>query len=337
MSGPILKMNAYVRAEIGMRVYYDCPMMNSDSYESDQFFRKYHGSFGEIVGFPEKHIGLLDTHGRLPGVYYSVGGIHVRFDGEEIVHRNKNLLHFILLSKAETVHPEFQLSHQKMRDLSPAIEYYPGDAVYRADDLLKTLRVIKYAHVNEDTGKIQYHVPEEEAVVIRKNEEQRRREARVGGPTIGTVLKRLTSTERHSEIYDREHLELCSRGRIYYLYNATHALSFQSDAEELAFWMATGITKAVYFGSQSVMPIVKMSESEARKRVERGDADLTVPVRQFGRVEYAESGPSQFKVYKLHECFGSLRERVRTFGLMHRVTAEELYGVEGFSRTVTSE
>ena len=253
----------------------------------------------------------------------------MRFDGEEIVHRNKNLLHFILLSKAETVQPDSQLSHQKIRDLSPAIEFHPGDAVYRADDLLKTLRSIKYTHVNEDTGEILYHVPEEEVDAIRKNEEQRRREFIAGGLTIGTVLKKLISAERYVEIYDRDHLELRSCGNINYLYNAPHGLSFISDVEELRFWMMEGVTKSVYGGRRSFMPIMSWPLHEAKQMFEAGDADLMVPTsqyaRQHGDVEYIVKNPPRYKLRKLHDCFGSLRERVRTFGLMHRVTADELY------------
>lgn len=149
--------------EVGMRVRYDCPG-SGDSYESDRFFKKYEGRTGIIVGFPTEFVAPLDMQGRLPGVYYTTRGINVRFDGEGETHPNLNIQHFVLLSPAQTIDPTTPPTHQRAGDLPQPIFFYPGDIVYKTDDLFRQPRRVERVSIGKD-GKPIYHL------VIEKEEE----------------------------------------------------------------------------------------------------------------------------------------------------------------------
>lgn len=202
----LLKIRALVEVKEGMRVYYDCPTMSQESFEANKFFGENRGKTGFVKGFSEEFVGPLDSKGRLPGVYINPGCIHVQFEGEETVHRNLNLNHFILLAVGQTVGSEALPEYQKVRDLPEIIEFWPGDKVFRSDDLLQTTHLVKKVLIG-DAGEPSYCL---------------------------------------DEYYKASGLTLLSRGNVYHLYNDPTKLSFTSSEDELNFWAGDGISRQVY-------------------------------------------------------------------------------------------
>lgn len=319
MISALLKMNAFVQVAEGMRVYYDCPTMSGEDFRSDQFFRENKGKTGLVKGFPEKFVGPLDSKGRLPGVYIKPGYIHVQFEGEEKVHQGLNLHHFILLDVGQTVVPKASLEHQKVRDLPEAIEFWPGDQVCKANDLLRTVRFVEDVRIGDDGALIyvlaetaeakQQRQDEKEAEIARRREEARKSDDPLAGFPLGLGLMDHPRTE-HCKVND---LTLVMRGNIYHLYHDPAQLAFSSPEDEVGFWAKGGISTTVYGGGNH-MPRWEWPLDKAKEMVENGEGDLVIASKQYKNVIVTGRG-GDFKVLKLHSCFAQHRERVRALSL----------------------
>lgn len=315
MTDAVLKMNAFVRVAEGMRVYYDCPMCSED-FQSARFFEQYRGKTGLVKGFPEKFIGPLDSHGRMPGVYIKPGYIHVQFEGEEKIHYSLNLNHFVLLDAGQTVVPAVALEHQKVRELPEPIEFWPGDSVREADDLLQGVRAVEDVRI-EDDGAVVYVLAETaEARQQRADEVSRLREEakKNTNPTAELWFGLdLMADVPHNKNCTAGDLALVARGNVHHLYRDPSRLAFASPEKEITFWGKDGVSRVIYVDSNG-MPRHEWPLDDARRLVENGEGDLVIASKQYKHVAIV-GRDGGFRVRKLHACFAEHRERVRTLSL----------------------
>lgn len=95
-----------------------------------------------------------------------------------------------------------------------------------------------------------------------------------------------------------ENLQLVSRGNVWALYNDPSKLSFVDDQQESEFWATPGISRIAKSGIQT--------PTEAYALFEKGVGDIV------GVPDYAKHAPTgSYIVFKLNDCFGQHRERVR--------------------------
>jgi hypothetical protein len=311
-------MNALVGVGVGARVYYDCPHMSGEDYRSDEFFRKNRGKTGVLKNFCERIVGVLDSRGRLPGVYVDPKCINVQFDGEEKVHTGLNIAHFVLIGGGETVGPDTDLNDQKIRDLPHPLMFWPGDLVRKTNDLLHTVRAVEEVLIEDP---VRYALAE--TVEERKKRESdleadvaQRQEAagKSGDPMafFGIGLARMTDFPRIERCAGEE-LALLERGNVHHLYNDPERLAFASPADELLFWAQDGVSHTVY-DEREALPRYEWSLNEAKQLVQDGAGDLVIASKEFKNV-IITGRRGEFKVRKLHRCFSQHRERVRMLSL----------------------
>lgn len=314
MTNMILKMSAYLRIEVGMKVYCNCPPMSMEDPESDRFFRNYGGRTGTVVGFSTEYVGPLDSKGRLPGVYYRPGGISVQFDGEEKVFPNLNINHFVLVNQATTVDLDMPLTHQWAGDLPNPIEFYVGDIVHKVDDLLRQERTVTRVTVNDNGIPVYTLAETEESRVLRMEAlEQCNQERREKGDMI--LWPRMSSAR--SEDCFGDELALVTAGNIHWLYVEPARMHFDSAEEEVYFWARDGLAERVFSGGD-MSPFShiagEFSLEEARRMLEDGEGDLIVRLREFKNLEIiGRSGDYMARL--LHPCFEQYREHVRSLAL----------------------
>ncbi len=307
MTSAILGIKAYVQVKIGMRVYYDCPHGSSCDYKSDSFFKSNREKTGIITGFEEVYVGPLDSDGRLPGVYQKTGVIQVRFDGEEESHLlNSN--HLILLSEAVSVPSKNLLVPEPLHDLPNPIEFYPGDIIYKADDLLQTPRIVANVKIQDD-GTVVYNVCEtkEEQAYRKKQDSKKAQEGRAAGyVSFGDMF----SFQRTDQCAADE-LHLISYGNVHHLYTNPSKMKFDSPEEEISFWAQREISETVYSDS----PMGRKYRYEyprelAQELVREGKGDFILASREYENINLVgRSG--DHTVRRLRPIFAKHRERVR--------------------------
>ena len=309
MTQAILQMKTFVEVREGMRFYYDCPGMGDD-FRSNAFFEKYKGREGVIVGFPTERVGILDSKGRIPGIYVSPTGVNVKFDGEEEVHNGLNLGHFVLVEPASTVVPEKSLNDQRLGDLEYEILFYPGDVVHKTDDLLRNPRMVDKVILMND-GTINYRLaetPEDESARKAEDEEERAK-AREKDGFEGVFAAMSVRSFARTEQVKGEEIVMVERGNLHHLYTDPSQMTFADAVEEIRFWSQDGLSATVYAKNRR-MPRWEFTLDLAQAIVEKGEADLIIEREQFKNVTVTPDH-GKFRVRKLHERFAAHRERVR--------------------------
>ena len=309
-------MQAFVHLREGMRLFYDCPSMSGESFEADNFFKKYQGKTAVIASFPTAPVGPLDRRGRVPGVYLKSKSVNVQFEGEDQIHYGLSLHHFVLLDTTTTVSDAEYSALQRVGDLPHPVLFYPGDTVRKSNDLLQVPRKVQEVKFN-DAG-IPLYVLAETAESIEKRradkaaEAIRRREEGTSDPA--RLLTMLVSSYDfpRTEICEETNLVLLERGAVYALYNESERPSFDSTGEELAFWAQDGISNT-YYGSRHGRPYWEWPLETARTLVKEGKGDLILGSRaSFLR---DEGLALQCTVRVLHPCFSQHRDWVRELTL----------------------
>jgi hypothetical protein len=319
------RIQALVKLSVGMRLLYDCPLMSGDSFEADNFFRKYRGQTAVIESFPSKPIGLLDRRGRVPGLYLRDKGINVQFEGEEQVHTGLNLIHFVLLDPTTTLTDEEYEQTQRVGDLPNPLLFYTGDEVYKKGDLLQEPRTVGEVRFSDNGETIYVLTETTESKERREAEraariEKRKAEAADDMSRISASMLSIMPSFPANEPCRGDELELISRGNIYHLYNSPEQLAFASPQSELSFWGMDGISQRVY--GKEYAPTSERPLKTARAMVKDGKGDLFLAVsratsRMFGRDEQL------YSVRRLHDCFAGHREHVRELSLKIKPPEEE--------------
>ncbi len=289
----ILKIRALVSLAIGTRILYDCPLMGDD-YRSTEFFKQYRGKQGSIVGFQHQVVGLLDSRGRLPGVYVDPSGVDVRFDGETKIHRGLNTNHLVAIDASQTASSATASNFERVGDLSQRIRFYPGDRVRKEGD--DEVRLVENVRFGMD--ELEYVLSESAEM---KQTREARKAARESLITAGGLLF------PQAEYTSGRGYVLASRGNVYHLYCAPEKLSFESPQAELAFWAMDGISKTVHGGRNGEhyeFPLVN-----ARQMVEAGQGDFVIKSAPTRCVWVGRNGEYQVRV--LHEHWGHHRNRVK--------------------------
>lgn len=314
MAEAAYRMQAFVVLREGMRLFYDCPTMSGDSFAADNFFRKYQGKTATIASFPSAPVGPFDRKGRLPGVYLLPGGINVKFEEEEEVHECLNLAHFVLLDSTTTVpHDEYERA-QRVSDLH--LLFYPGDTVYKGDDLLQGLRVVQEVKFAQNGESLYVLAETSEATERRKAakvaERQEEQAKRASDPARLPMMPFSGHDYPLTETCDGASLVLVERGPAYFLYTDPSKLTFASPEEELSFWAEDGLSKTFY-GSRQHIPNWEWSLEKAREIVEQGKGDL---ILASGRSPSLRGdGAPKYTVRVLHSSFDQHRSRVRELTL----------------------
>lgn len=310
MTKMILKMNACLQVEVGMKVYYDCPHTSGESFQADNFFRKYKGSTGTVVGFSTEYVEPLDIKGRLPGVYYRSSGISVQFDGEDQVHEGLNIGHFVLMSPAKTVSPDTPLTHQRAGDLPHPILFYPGDVVNKADDLLCIERLVERVSITKEGIPVYTLAETEEDRNAREAEDEaQRKEARDRGSILASMR---SSLERTEKCYGKE-LKMLKPGNVHWLYNDPSKMRFTSPKDEVYFWARDGLSSTAY-QKGGLHPVWEYSHEKARELLEAGEGDLIVRCKTYKNVKVSERD-GDHKLRRLLDCFAEHRDCVRSLAL----------------------
>lgn len=257
-----------------------------------------------VKGFAEHYVGPLDHEGCLPGVYYATSVINVQFEGEDTVQENLNLGHFIVLDATDTVTSHASLDQQLVRELPNAIEFWPGDTVRKIDDLFGTPRTIEHVQI-DDNGEVIY-------VLTESKEQQRQRSADREWQRVETSRHGiLASTFDHprSEVCQAAMLILVKRGNVYHLYCEPEQLSFASPTDEIQFWTNDGLSRIIYDDDFSLIGNYYRLDI-ARMMLENREGDLMVSARTK-----TYGGEPIYQVRRLHDIFGTYRERVRALSL----------------------
>lgn len=321
-------LRAAVRLEPGCRLYYDCPL-GGDDFRSQQFFEKYHGKYATFVGYSEKHIGVLDSQGRMPGRYINPDGIRVRFEGEEEEH-GLNIRHFILADGEKATLAEGYSEDQRVGDLPHPILYYPGDMVrfklYK-EGRENAPRLVRQVFVSDGLfatdGIPRYEVMETEHEARERNRKFDEENAK--RPDGRKLVKSLLN-DRHGWNTSHEEIELVSRGNVWALYNDPSKLTFASDEEESEFWAKDGIGKRASSKKAEARSRYALASEIADdhsleavyKLFTSGEADV-INRSEIARIREI---PDRYVARKLHECFAEHRERVHA--LTQRLWAHQV-------------
>ena len=325
MTDAAYRLQALVLLREGMRLFYDCPAMSGESFEADDFFRKYQGKTAIIASFPTTLVGPLDRKGRVPGLYLKNKSINVQFEGEEEVHYGLNLHHFVLLDPTTTVTDEEYDAAQRVGDLPRSVEFYPGDRVRKSDDLLQTRRIVQEVKFN-DKGELLYVLAEtqedtEQRSAGKAAERAAEREKNDADPHRFPMMVGFSLHDfKRTEICTGSNLILLERGPIYFLYNEPEKLSFTSAEEELSFWAHDGLSKTFY-GPRRAIPKWEWSLETAREYVTQGMGELIL-VSRMSALRGNDSKP-WYTVRRLHACFHQYRERVRKLALAVMTPSEQ--------------
>ena len=301
-------MSVVIRAaaalQPGCRLYYDCPMMSTEDYQSDQFFRKYHGKYAEFVGYCEKFAGPLDFLGRLSGRYVDPDFIKVKFDGEEEV-QMLNVHHFVVVDTGKAgLRNTIAGRYARLGDLHRPVLFYQGDMVRliknMPDGFGDAPRKVTTVFVGKPfttDGTPRYGVSEtdeeHQARVAKTDKEQEKL------PWASQSPRHLYADPEGRNVEGTD-LELVERGNVWALYNDPSKLSFKSDEEEAEFWVRDGITYLLPTKDQQYLAL-------ATDILER--EEWTRPVSYAPR--------------RLHDCFSQHRDRVRA--LTKRLWADTPY------------
>ncbi len=225
------------------RVCFVSPGRGAD-YNSQQFFDKYDGKKGVLVGYFSQYIGVLDWQGRKPGTYIERDGLSERFtpvkilfDGETELQTVK-LCHLVVISGFEVVDDASpNVDQWYVQELPEPILFYPDDLVCCNEDLLRTPREVQSISFEKD-GTVRYALnhTEEEEKSIRAVEREEARE-RAGRMRLTSHLGFPAMTKQAKD------LTLLKRGNIFVLYNGNpDDLEFGSLEEEIAFWSRLDLT-----------------------------------------------------------------------------------------------
>ncbi len=309
MTGVHVQMEACIELQIGMRVRYNCPLMSED-YQSQQFFQKYRGREATIVGFSTQAVSILDKHGRPPGIYYNDSNVDLRFDGEDEVHKRIKLMHLVLVSSATTAEPKVAFSHQRAGDLPSPILFYPGDVVYKYDDLLRTEREVSHVEVDNE-GKPTYYLRETELERDIRLQEQARRQKEVEDNDRPFMFPNVSPPRL--EGVSGEGIGLLRPGNLHLLYTKSGDMQFETPEEEVTFWSQDGLSEVTYRG-RGIDLDAECTYEEARRLLEAGEGDLVVRSRGYGGTKVVGRRVDH-KVLRLHDCFAPYRDRVRSLSL----------------------
>ncbi|HWB34087.1 MAG TPA: hypothetical protein VG753_02095 [Candidatus Paceibacterota bacterium] len=274
--------------------------VDSDGQELLEIKEKYQGAIANFIEWGTELIGPLDNNGRWPGTYINPRVVRVQFpDKREIALYTKD---FIVLPGIATLVLGSGKEDLRLGDLPFEMKFWDGDMVQLKPDkrdanhfvtLTDAPRKLEVLFV-ERTGSTSYWVHETKEELIAR---------RVKDPTSFALLARATPEEGD--------FILVERGNLWALYHDPAELKFVSDDEEFEFWMQDGIRR-VPRGKRKP-PIVYESVDQALKAGE----DL---------VEFHLGDDSDdhdwYVGFKLHECFGVHRERVRA--LIKRKYATEV-------------
>ncbi|MFZ2555583.1 MAG: hypothetical protein WAZ27_04665 [Minisyncoccia bacterium] len=224
------------------RVRFISPGRGGD-YESQQFFDKYDGAFGTLVGYCTEYIGILDWQGRKPGTYirrYGPGDkftpVQILFDGESESQIVK-FSHLAVISGFRIpIDEKLDPNQWYMGELPESIVFYPGDIVCLGEDLLQTPREVQSFSLRED-GVVLYalnHTEDEEKNIhaAEHAEDQQR-------PRMIRMASRLNFPALRKRTQD---LTLLKRGNIFGLYHGNpEDVSFESLEEEIRFWSSLDV------------------------------------------------------------------------------------------------
>lgn len=307
------RIQAFVKLSVGMKMLFDCPAISMESFEADDFFRKYRGKIATITGFPNKPVGILDKKGRLPGLYLSDKGINVRFEDEEQEYKGLNLQLFVLFDQTTTMTAEEYELTQRVGDLPVPLQFYTGDTVYKSGDLLQEPRMVSDVRFSGNGSAIYVLAETIDSRERRKAErtariERKKTEAGDDMRRMGALSLAVMPDFRADEPCSGEDLTLISRGNVFSLYNSPEELAFDSPEDELRFWGMDGISQVVY--GSGYVPTWEYPLPRARTMLEEGSIDLLLKVsrtksRVLGRNEQL------YEVRRLHDCFAQHREHVR--------------------------
>ncbi len=214
-----------------------------DDYESEQFFDKYDGAFGTLVGYCTRYIGILDWQGRKPGTYIEREGpgeqftcVKILFDGKSEPQIVK-YCHLAVISGFRIPSDEKLDPNQwYIGELPESIVFYPGDFVCLSEDLLQTPRKVQSISFGKD-GAVLYalsHTEEEEKSIHAAEQEKNRQQ-----PLIIRMASRLNFSAITRGAQD---LTLLKRGNIFGLYHGNpEDVSFESLGEEIRFWSSLDV------------------------------------------------------------------------------------------------
>jgi hypothetical protein len=280
MTSAVQNVRACISVEVGMRVYYDCPRATWLHHSMHEFFERYAGKIGIVQGFPMEYVGPLDARGRMPGVYIVPGLINVKFESDEQVHTKLDINHFLFLDPIKPAKPTMDPCFERIQELPNRVVLYPDDVV-RIKKNIKPTRI--------------------DCVEIRDD----------GVPTYfirASTRKQVTSIGFTST----KDVALIEKGNVRHLYEEPDKLAFSSVDEEIMFWARKGISELVVLGTGT--PRWEWSYDAAKKMVHDGEGDLIASVGKH-RDLFLLQQHGDFMVFKLHECFGTFRNRVRRLSL----------------------
>lgn len=308
MTSVMMQMKAYLSVSVGMRVIYDCPpAITGDDWQSREFFGKYKGCKGTIVGFSTTYVSILDRFGRLPGTYYLPGYVDMQFDDDGLVQRGLNTKFVVLVDNAQTASFEGSLVHQYVGDLPYPIQFYPGDTVHKSNDLLKIERLVDRVDFDAEDERVpKYFLAETEEIkkLREKDKETAWNEGKFPNPAF-SVIESLFDTE----------LELVSRGNLYWLYIDASKMDFATPEDAVKFWAQDGLSYATIVGESHREPVYECSHTMALAMLGRGEGELIISLQQTSRVRFT-SVHGTYRVHRLHDCFASHREYVRALSLI---------------------
>ncbi len=317
MNYPVLVVGAQLRLRPGSKMLFQPPETVYDGFFGTRdrvpLFDKYRGQICEYVGPKLEYVGLDDPRDREPGGYCVPDDVVVKFsDGSQHTLDIRTLLALEGDIIVEDVSFRAPLSSQYVRELPEPIIFYPGDVVAHTSDLLKTERVISECRVNKDTGNIHY-------VVLETSDEQKARRTELQkhtaslDPANAHIQEELSEAYLSNELSQAQDLELVKRGNSYYLYNDPSKLSFETEDEELEFWVRRSHAVLNDFKDHRdyVAGFLPWTLERALEQVSQGHADLFVPAHKSMR-------PFQgYRFSKLNLRFSYARDRVHSFTLAY--------------------
>lgn len=309
----LMQINSTVELAVGMRIRFDGPMISSECPVDNFLFRTYRGRLATIVGFYTQRVGILDTSGRLPGLYYNPHDIQVTFDDDDNEVQCISLSDCTLVSETSTCSRNERLSHQRSGDLEHAYAFYPNDVVQLKDDISGENRIVREALL--DNAGVPYYLISETAQAREERlaKDEREREERLaknkqekGRPTAhwNFILHRPSHEQR--EHCKADELALVAPGNTRWLYTDPDKMRFKSGRDEVTFWTHPGLSRSVSTRQFSFL--------EGKQLLKDGACDILV--MEGRNLFFAEHSGR-----KIHECYAPHRDRVRS--LMRKLT----YGV----------
>ncbi len=301
----IQEVKAFFKMEVGSRIIYSLNFPG-EGFDARNFHKRYKGRTATIVGFPVEYIGPLDRKGRLPGTYIVSGYADIRFDDEEIVLMGINLNLFTLRDIVPMIrYEEIPPHQQRLSDLPYAIDFYPGDRVKRANDLIQAIRTVYELLINGE-GNITYMLEETADAKHARNEAEATRRRTTKG-YISAVIPWHTR-----EICGAKDLVLSTRGNVYNLYNEPENLIFPTDLDEMRFWGQDALSSMAFKNDERGLLNWMFTLAEAQVKFSGGEGDLIVTNSVMRHVSRGGLGPLDlYNVRMLHDQFVMHRDHVR--------------------------